>query len=70
MVAGLYYDLQVDYATQLWQEFGNSIANTNVVNGFSYARYWSLILKYVYEKERILVPVEDPKDEFGMYQHP
>lgn len=33
MVAGLYYDLQVDSTTQLWQEFGNNIAHTNVVKG-------------------------------------
>ena len=54
MVVGLYYELQVDYATQLWQDFGNSIAHTNVVNGVSFACYWSLILWYVSEKEGIL----------------
>lgn len=58
----------MDYATQLWQEFGNSIANTNVVNGVSCARYWSLILKYVYEKGGILVPADQPTTEFVVYQ--
>ena len=43
------------YATQLWQEFDNNIAHTSVANGVSHARYWSLILKYVYEKEGIMV---------------
>ena len=55
MVDGLYYDLQVDYATQLWQGFGNNIANISVVNGVSCAHYLSLILQFVYEKEGILV---------------
>lgn len=70
MIVGLYYDLQVDYAIQLWQEFGNSIANTDVVNGVSYARYWSLILKSVYEKEDIMVPEDEPKVDLFLYQHP
>ena len=44
MVAGLYYDLQADFSTQLWKEFQKGIENTNVVHGISCARYWSLIL--------------------------
>lgn len=50
MIVGLYYDLNVDYATQLWEEFGPSITHTNVENGVSCARYWSLILRDVYKK--------------------
>lgn len=56
MVTGLYYDLQVDYANQLWMEYGNSIGHNNVENGVSCAIYWSLILRYVYDKEGIMVP--------------
>lgn len=37
MVVGIYYDLQLDYATQLWDEFVKSIGNTNVVDGISFA---------------------------------
>ena len=33
MVARLYYDFSVDYATQLWNEFVNSVGNTNAVDG-------------------------------------
>lgn len=44
MVAGLYYDLQVDYSEQLWTEFLTSIMKTNVRQGISCARYWSLII--------------------------
>lgn len=39
MVMGLYYDLSVDYATQLWKEFGKSLLNKNMVKGISCARY-------------------------------
>lgn len=39
MVAGIYYDLQVDYATQIWNDFVKSIGNTNIVDGISCARY-------------------------------
>lgn len=70
MVAGLYYDLQVDYANHLWNEFGKNIANTNVVNGVSYALYWSLISEVCLQKEGIFVPVDDPKVDFVFYQHP
>lgn len=70
MVVGLYYDLQVDYATLLWWEFGNSIVNTNVVNGVSCACYWGLVLKYVYEKEGIKVLEDEPTTDFVLYQHP
>ena len=33
MVAGIYYELPVDYATQLWDEFVKSNGNMNVVDG-------------------------------------
>lgn len=46
------------------------ISHTNVLNGVSCARYWSLILRDVYEKEGILVPSNVPKAEFTIYQHP
>lgn len=58
MVAGIYYNLPVNYTTQLWEEFVKSIDNTNVVCGISCARYWSLILKYAYEKKGIVVPTD------------
>lgn len=61
MVVRIYYDLLVDYATPLWEEFVKSISNTNVVNDISCARYWSLILQYAYEKEGIDVPGDKPK---------
>ena len=64
MVAGLDYDLHVDYSTQLWKEFLKSIENTNAIHGISCARYWSLILLYFYEKESILVPNDEEKAVF------
>lgn len=70
MIVGLYYDLNDDYATQLWEEFGTGISHTYVKNVVSCVRYWSLILKDVYEKEGILVPLEDAKVEFSTYQTP
>lgn len=64
MIAGLYYDLQVDYTTQLWEEFVKSIGNINAVNGISCARYWSMILQNAYEKEEIAIPDDEQKTEF------
>ena len=39
MVAGLYYDLNVDFATHMWKEFVKTLENTNMVKGISCARY-------------------------------
>lgn len=70
MIVGLYYDLNVDYATQLREEFYTGINHTSVTNRVSCARYWSLILRDVYEKQSILVPLLYAKMEFSMYQAP
>lgn len=59
----------MDYATQLWNKFVTSIGNMNVEDGVSYARYWSLILQYVYEKERILVLEGEETVEFPTYHY-
>ena len=69
MVAGIYYNLSVDYATQLWDEFVKSIGNTNVFNGISRARYWSLILQFAYDKEGIMVPKDEEMTDFLVYHY-
>ncbi|KAL7605237.1 hypothetical protein Lser_V15G14681 [Lactuca serriola] len=70
MVMGLYYDVSVDYGTQLWKEFLKSLENTNAEKGISCARYWSLILEKVYAKEGIQVPEGGEVAEFSLYQFP
>ncbi|KAL7612549.1 hypothetical protein Lser_V15G06652 [Lactuca serriola] len=70
MVMGIYYDINVDYATQLWKEFVKSPENTNSEKGISCARYWSLILEKVYEKESIPVMEDAEVAEFSLYQFP
>ena len=54
----------------MWKEFRKSVENTNVVQGISCARYWSLILGYLYEKEGIVVPANEEKAEFLKYHFP
>ncbi|KAL7586161.1 hypothetical protein Lser_V15G40639 [Lactuca serriola] len=70
MVMGIYYDINVDYETQLWKEFVKSLENTNSEKGISCARYWSLILEKVYEKEAIPVVADVEVAEFSLYQFP
>ncbi|KAL7607148.1 hypothetical protein Lser_V15G19426 [Lactuca serriola] len=70
MVMGIYYDINVDYATQLWKEFVKSLENTNSEKGISCARYWSLILEKVYKKESIPVMEDVEVAEFSLYQFP
>lgn len=50
--------------------FLKSVENTNVFQGVSGARYWSLIFRYVYEKEGIVVPTDEPKAKFLKYSYP
>ena len=54
----------------MWKEFVKSLENTNVEKGISCARYWSLILEKVYEKEGIQVPEGGEVAEFSLYQFP
>lgn len=70
LVAGIDYDLLVDYTTQLWEEFVKSISNTNMVDGISCARYWTLIIQYAYKKEGIQVPEDDEKAAFFSHHFP
>ncbi|KAL7604923.1 hypothetical protein Lser_V15G18161 [Lactuca serriola] len=70
MVMGIYHDINVDYATQLWKEFVKSLENTNSEKGISCARYWSLILEKVYEKEAIPAEADVEVAEFSLYQFP
>lgn len=70
MMAGLYYDLSMDYATQLQNEFVKSVVNTNAVDGISCARYQSLVLQYTYEKKCILVPDNEETTTFLVFRHP
>lgn len=51
----------------MWKEFQKSVENTNVVQRISWARYWSLILRYAYDKEGIQVPVDEPKAKILKY---
>lgn len=70
IVAGIYQNLSVDYAPQMWREFLKSVEKTNVVDGISCARYWSLILQFAYEKEGIQVPAVEDTSEFLKYNFP
>lgn len=70
MVSGLYYDIPVDYSIQLWKEFQKSVENSNVVQGIFCARYWSLILRYFYDKEGIQAFDEEETAEFMKYHFP
>ncbi|CAI9261006.1 unnamed protein product [Lactuca saligna] len=54
----------------MWRELLNSVENINVVNGILCARYWSLILKFSYQKEGIQVPADEVTTKFWKYNFP
>lgn len=55
-MSGLYYGLNVDYASPLWEEFGISISHTKLATRVSSAQFWGPILKDIYNLENILIP--------------
>lgn len=56
----------MDYASHLWEEFGTSISHTNLTNGVSSARFWSIILQEVYSEVNIRVPSDVKTNEFSI----
>lgn len=40
------------------------------MQGISCARYWSLMLRYFYDKEAILVDADEEKTDFMKYNFP
>lgn len=56
-MVGLYYSMNVDYASLLWEEFGTSIFHCKLATGVASARIWGLILKEFYNQENILIPL-------------
>lgn len=64
VVAGIYYGLNVDYASMLWEEFGTSISHSKLATGVSSARFWGLIMKEIYSREDILIPSDVDTAEF------
>ena len=70
VIVGLYYGLNVDYATDIWEEFGTSISHTNLTNGVPSARFWGLILQEVYHQEDILVLSDVKTVEFPVMAAP
>lgn len=55
-MVGLYYGLNIDYASLLWEECGISTSHMKLDIGVSSARFWELILKEIYSQENILIP--------------
>lgn len=64
IMVGLYYGVNVDYASLLCEEFGNSISHSKLAYGVLSASFWWLILKEVYTQEYILFPTDVDIVEF------
>ncbi|CAI9260128.1 unnamed protein product [Lactuca saligna] len=56
IVVGLYYGLDIDYASFLCEEFGNLISHSKLATGVSSARFGGLIFRQVYTQEYALFP--------------
>lgn len=66
----LYYGLNVDYGSLLWEKFGTSISQKKLATGVSSARFWGLILREIYNQENILILVGIEFSEFPVMTAP
>lgn len=62
---GLYYVLDIDYASLIWAELGYSIYHSNMIIKVSSAQVWSLIFHEVYTQEGIPLPTNDDVATFA-----
>lgn len=65
VMVGFYYGVNVDFASFLCAEFGNSISHSKMTTKFTSVRFWSLILKEVYSQEGISIPSNGDVPQFA-----
>lgn len=63
-MVGMYYGLNIDYASLLWEELRTYISCSKIANGVSRVRFRVLILKEVYSQDTILIPTDVDNVEF------
>lgn len=70
ILAGLHYNIKVDYASLFWDEFTTYINYSKKATKIASTKFWSLFLNDVYQHDGILVPTDVEVDEYSTLQIP
>ncbi|KAL7595143.1 hypothetical protein Lser_V15G31155 [Lactuca serriola] len=64
---GLYHDINLDYGSVLWQQLIQSLASTSRHSEISYARFWTLVTKWVMDKYHVPIVANSPLSSIGTF---
>ncbi|KAL7584446.1 hypothetical protein Lser_V15G43419 [Lactuca serriola] len=64
---GVYNGINLDYGSVLWQQLIHSLASTSRHSEISYARFWTLITKWVMDKYHVPIVAGSPLSSIGTF---
>ncbi|XP_052619756.1 flocculation protein FLO11-like isoform X1 [Lactuca sativa] len=64
---GIYNGINMDYGHVLWLQLIQSLSSTSIHSEISYARFWTLITKWVMDKYHVPIVVGAPMSSIGTF---
>ena len=64
---GIYNGIHLDYGSVLWQQLIQSLSSTSRHSEISYARFWTLITKWVMDKYHVPIVAGSPMSSIGTF---
>ncbi|KAL7597933.1 hypothetical protein Lser_V15G27207 [Lactuca serriola] len=64
---GVYNGINMDYGSVLWQQLIQNLSSTSRHSDISYARFWTLVTKWVMDKHNIPIVVGSPMSLIGTF---
>ncbi|KAL7618550.1 hypothetical protein Lser_V15G03731 [Lactuca serriola] len=64
---GVYNGINMDYGSVLWQQLIHSLSSTSRHSEISYARFWTLITKWVMDKYHVSIVAGAPMSSIGTF---
>ncbi|KAL7606592.1 hypothetical protein Lser_V15G17506 [Lactuca serriola] len=65
---GIYNGINLDYGSVLWQQLIQSLSSTSRHSKISYARFWTLVTKWVMDKYHIPIVAGSPMSSIGTFR--
>ncbi|KAL7609410.1 hypothetical protein Lser_V15G12206 [Lactuca serriola] len=67
LLYGVYNGINLDYGSVLWQQLIQSLASTSRHSEISYARFWTLVTKWVMDKYHVPIVAGSPMSSIGTF---
>ena len=64
---GVYNGINLDYGSVLWQQLIQRLASTSRHSEISYARFWTLVTKWVMDKYHVPIVADSPLSSIGTF---